>query len=539
MKFKFVYLFAFCLTLYLIHLNHLYVDIMEARNFVSAREMVQDGHWIFTTLNGEPRYQKPPLPTWLSAAMGEIFGTQTVWALRLPAALSCFALIMVFYQWLKNLTLNKDVSWISTAVLATSFMILYVGKRGEWDVFSYSFGLIGCYFFYLTFRGSKSNYFEFFCAGLFIGFSILSKGPTGIYVICAPFFLAYWLVYGFPKIKWSGWILMALVALVVGLSWYGYVYHFDQENFVKIIEDESTARTNREVKPFTRYMSFPVQMGIWAILALVSLIFQYVKKKTNYPKVYQFFFWWTIICLILLSLVPSKKERYLFPLMIPLSATTGILIYQLIQNQTSQKWEKILMQISFGLIGFLVMILPAILFIVLKIPINFYSIALTIFSFFIGIYILIQIFKYFNIKQSFFGILLFVSSAMIFGIPVMDGFLNNNDQYHSILTQKKKIEQSGLNVYGYNAYSPEIWFKYGVVIPEIKLNAPKFLPKESSFYLITINDEEKSEKLTELKNEGFELTFIQNFDDNEENPSSNNYVDRKKMSLYKVNTRQK
>ena len=51
-----------CIVLFTAHLDALWVNIMEARNFVTAREMLQDSNWLLTTLNGEPRYQKPPLP---------------------------------------------------------------------------------------------------------------------------------------------------------------------------------------------------------------------------------------------------------------------------------------------------------------------------------------------------------------------------------------------------------------------------------------------------------------------------------------------
>jgi hypothetical protein len=49
------------------HLGLIQTNIMEARNLISARRMVKDGHWIFTTLNNMPRYEKPPLPTWITA----------------------------------------------------------------------------------------------------------------------------------------------------------------------------------------------------------------------------------------------------------------------------------------------------------------------------------------------------------------------------------------------------------------------------------------------------------------------------------------
>ncbi|MGB2683418.1 MAG: glycosyltransferase, partial [Olleya sp.] len=38
------------------NLETIQVTIMEARNFITAREMLLDDHWILTTMNGEARY---------------------------------------------------------------------------------------------------------------------------------------------------------------------------------------------------------------------------------------------------------------------------------------------------------------------------------------------------------------------------------------------------------------------------------------------------------------------------------------------------
>src|SRR5690606_8311277 len=150
--------------------------------------------------------------------------------------------------------------------------------------------------------------------------------------------------------------------------------------------------------------------------ALVSLIFPYVKQKTKFKKQYQFFFWWTVICFVLLSLVPSKKERYLFPLMIPLAATTGIYLYYLIQNQDWRKWEKLLVKFSFGLLGAVSLFIPILLFFILKTELNFHSLALTIVGLLIGIYLSVQTFN-FHVKNAFWGAVALVSSAMLLGMP--------------------------------------------------------------------------------------------------------------------------
>jgi len=508
---------------------------MEARNFVTAREMVDDGNWLFTTLNGEPRYQKPPLPTWLSAGMGTIFGTNSVWALRFPAALSCVVLILFFYEFLKKETENRKLALIGGLVLVTTYLVLFVGKRATWDIYCYSFSLIGVYYFYRTFKSEKNNFLHFTLAGIFLGLSIISKGPTGFYVICAPFFLAYWIAHGFPKIKWTGWIWMGFLTILIGFSWYGYIYVFDKETLIQTLEAESTARTNRNVRSPVRYLSFPIQMGVWAVFALVSLAFPYLKKKVEFPKSYVFFFWWTIICLILLSLIPSKKERYLFPLMIPLAATTGFYIQYLIQNQNWKKWEKYLVKFSFGLVGLIGIFIPVILFLIFKVEFGIYSILFSITGILIGLYVFKEILKDFNIKNAFLGTVAFVASAMLLGIPVIDQIFYSNPDFHSILTKKERIENSGMKLYGWDAYSPEIWFKYGKSIPEIYPEKPETYPKEKEFFVISQDNESAETIEKQLSELGFRAEFIEKFDDNEEKSGSKNHVDRKRMLLFKVN----
>ena len=98
----FLLLTLICIAIFITHLDALLVNIMEARNFVTAREMLQDSNWLLTTLNGEPRYQKPPLPTWLTAGSGFLFGIKSVFAMRLPAALVSIMMVLTTYVFTKD-----------------------------------------------------------------------------------------------------------------------------------------------------------------------------------------------------------------------------------------------------------------------------------------------------------------------------------------------------------------------------------------------------------------------------------------------------
>src|SRR5690606_41061970 len=89
----------------------------------------------------------------------------------------------------------------------------------------------------------------------------------------------------------------------------------------------------------------------------------------------------------------------------------------------------------------------------------------------------------------FLGTIAFVASAILLVILVIDKIFNNNPVFHSILTKKKMIEDSGLRLYGFDAYSPEIWFKYGKIIPEVRPENPETYPKEKEFYMISSDNE--------------------------------------------------
>src|SRR5690625_6212259 len=57
-------------SIFFVNLDMLHLNMMETRNMLTAREMVNLKHWVLTTMNNLPRYEKPPLPTWITAVFG-------------------------------------------------------------------------------------------------------------------------------------------------------------------------------------------------------------------------------------------------------------------------------------------------------------------------------------------------------------------------------------------------------------------------------------------------------------------------------------
>ena len=144
-----------CFFIFFINNEMIIPDIMESRNMVTANEMVYDGNWLVPTMNGEYRFEKPPLPTWF-AACSEMISPAN---LGLQRAMSGFAavLLTIFYYFLGLQILRyKKFALISTLIFITCFNVFMVGRTASWDIYCHAFMLGAIYFLFKAFNEKKS-----------------------------------------------------------------------------------------------------------------------------------------------------------------------------------------------------------------------------------------------------------------------------------------------------------------------------------------------------------------------------------------------
>jgi 4-amino-4-deoxy-L-arabinose transferase-like glycosyltransferase len=253
------------------------VTIMEARNFITAREMVNDGNWILTTMNGEARYQKPPLPTWLTAISGLLFGIKSVLALRFPAILMVIVTGIASYLLSNKLLKNTSQSLINALITITSFYVIGIIIEAPWDIFTHGFMLVAILHLFQLFEKQNQYWKHTLIAGLFFGLSILSKGPISFYALLLPFLIAYGITYKFKNFrpKYFSLFSFLIIALLIGGWWYLYIRVTDPETFLEIANKETGNWGSYNVRPFYYYWSFFIQSGMWTILAFTSLIYPY------------------------------------------------------------------------------------------------------------------------------------------------------------------------------------------------------------------------------------------------------------------------
>ncbi|PWA06680.1 hypothetical protein DB891_15460 [Flavobacterium laiguense] len=510
---------------------------MEARNFITAREMATNNHWILTTINDLPRYEKPPLPTWLTAVSGIIFGFDSIYGMRFPVVLITLLLVFGVYKLSEKLGLSKQQNFHNGLILITSFYIYFAGRDNQWDMYTHSFMVVCILFLWDLLNEPKKPLFNAVMAGLFFGFSFLCKGPISVYALLLPFLIAYGFTYKFQlKNKKMYLLLILLLGIIIGLSWPLYVKWVDPITYLKVTKLESGRWGNYNTRPFYYYWSFFTQSGIWTVPALIALIYPYLKNKVCNLKAYQFTLIWTLAAVVLLSIVPEKKSRYLLPVLIPMALNTGFYIEYLISNfkNITLKKEKGIVYFAFGLIGIVCIAIPVGIFIKVKneiVGFEFWLIGLTLSLLTIG-YVIFTNLRNKKFIKVFYAIIAVQVAVVVFGIPFTKLILKNPD-YASAKAIRKTEKSLGVRTYEINSFTPEIIWDYGFSMPILlnketnKLN----LPLENKFGLL-VSETDSIVSKKEFKN--YSLRKVSYIDMNHIPKESKKHNDRLTRIYYIV-----
>jgi 4-amino-4-deoxy-L-arabinose transferase-like glycosyltransferase len=106
----------------------------EARAGMNAQTILADGDWLLPHLfDGQPELQKPPLYYWLVAGIGWLRGGVDALAVRLPAALSGLACVLLVYGWLAAQE-RRRAGFLAAAILATTLHFPWLARIGRIDM---------------------------------------------------------------------------------------------------------------------------------------------------------------------------------------------------------------------------------------------------------------------------------------------------------------------------------------------------------------------------------------------------------------------
>jgi len=496
----------------------IFPGIMESRNIVTAREMVINGNYMLPKMNGALRLEKPPLPTWIAAAV-EYVSPDNIILQRIMAGLVALFLVFFLYKLAYELTSNRNFSLVSSLVLMTSYNIILMGRTATWDIYCHSFMLGAIYFLFRSLKREGPQLFGFLLSGIFMGLSFLSKGPVSFYALLLPFLLALPFLNNLKyKGKLRSLLLMIVVMLIISTWWYTFLIVFHYDEFSYVLHKESGAWINHNVRSWYYYSTFFLETGVWALLLLSAIILPFVRSKFKITRKNLFMIMWLIFQLVLLSLLPEKKNRYLLPILIPAAYIIAELIVYwkgVLFRNSKLSLDKIIYKVNIYLIALIIAVLPIGMYFFIFKSGNMSMFALIVDSIIIwsiAIYLFYSGWKsgVFNIVYGVVTLFLFAEIALM---PYV-GNLTNNPDFNSISQTRNMEELKDLEFYNLPDEELRIEIVYAACKEIHPLSLADSIAVEGALPFVILTHKPIDEILSESRLNTLKITYIGHYDDN-------------------------
>jgi 4-amino-4-deoxy-L-arabinose transferase-like glycosyltransferase len=306
----------------------------------SAREMIVSGNYLTVQVNFEPFWEKPPLFIWMQVLSMKIFGINE-FAARFPNAIGGIITLLVLFNIGKHLYNNRfGLLWV--LVYAGSLLPFFYFKSGIIDPWFNFFIFLGIYFILRYLHDPKTKFS--ILSALFIGLSILTKGPVG-FLIFALSFGIYLIIKRFKvKIKWLDVLIYTGVLAFVGGFWF--ILQILNGNY-SIIVDFIEYQIHLFSKEgaghggFFLYHFVILFFGVFpaSIFALQSFKRNYDESLQQKMRLMMVILFWTV--LLLFTIVSTKIVHYSSMCYFPLTYLGAYIIYQILEGKIQPKnWLK-------------------------------------------------------------------------------------------------------------------------------------------------------------------------------------------------------
>lgn len=191
-------------------------DLDEGAFSQATREMLASGQWLTTTLNGEPRYDKPILIYWAQSISVLLFGANEL-GFRFPSALCATAWLFLVFRATFVLTDSRNAALLASGAVGLSVMSSVIGHSAIADAMLnlwIAAAMLGIYQHWL--EPTRPKLLRIY---LWMGLGFLTKGPIAValpVIVSAVFYLIQrqpkrWLQAVFDP---YGWLLfLAVVGL--------------------------------------------------------------------------------------------------------------------------------------------------------------------------------------------------------------------------------------------------------------------------------------------------------------------------------------
>lgn len=288
-------------------------DVDEGAFAEATREMFERGDFLFTYLNGSPRFDKPILSYWLQALFVALLGP-TEWAFRMPSALAACAWSWAVWQFAKKY-FSEHTAKLALAITATAIGPFLIGRAATADALLNLWLALACFDAWRHFNGGGKTPLR--RCYLWVGLGLLTKGPVAALIPIAVTLMYALSTRARPAIKtWLaamrdpvGWlILLAVAAPWYGLAWqrhgmdfiHGFLLHHNLSRFSGALEGHDGGL-------FYYLIVIPLLLMPWSGLLIPTL----ARLKHDLRDALSRFLWlWVAFVFVFFTLSGTKLPHY-------------------------------------------------------------------------------------------------------------------------------------------------------------------------------------------------------------------------------------
>ncbi|MCX7825888.1 MAG: glycosyltransferase family 39 protein [Verrucomicrobiae bacterium] len=322
-RLKLAALVVLCAVTFFVHLGAEGITrSQEGRVLETAREMRERGDYLVPHLLGRPRYEKPPLLYWITAAGYALTGSVNELSGRVPAALFGVGCVLALYG-LGRRQLGERAAFFAAFALATGPLFMKFARLAETDV-PQAFFVTAALLVFLEGRP--------LLAWVIMGVGFLNKGPAALVIPIVT--LVVWRLWtGEPRRllrECHGGFL--LVFLAISLSWYVAMLCASGRSLKVFLVELSALVVQAEARHdegFFYYFGELSRFLPWTLLAAVGL--PWAARQLRRPRApsaadergLKFALAWFLTTFVILQATRNKQPHYLLVLLPPCALMAG------------------------------------------------------------------------------------------------------------------------------------------------------------------------------------------------------------------------
>jgi 4-amino-4-deoxy-L-arabinose transferase-like glycosyltransferase len=301
-------------------------DSDEAYYAEAAREMVETGDWLTPHYNYQPRFQKPVLYYWLTAATYLVTGPGEA-AARFWSACAGLGLVLVTAACARR-WFDDQTALLAGAIAATNFGYVSLARMALPDLPLAFFITLAVFAWFMATLGPQPRPRRWvLLAAVSLALGFLTKGPVALVIpalVVGPLLLIERRALSLrARDVWAG----TLVFVIIAVPWYAAMWwthgtfylesFFVGDNFERF----ATSRFN-DPRPWWFYV--PVVAGgllPWTPLAIVwwDPIWQFIRRRREVSTIERRLLMWAILPLLFFTASIGKQPRYVLPVLPPLA----------------------------------------------------------------------------------------------------------------------------------------------------------------------------------------------------------------------------